>query len=201
MASSAVDLPAEEVARADVYRLLALLLAAAPDGDLLASLSGVEAEETEFGAAVRTLAALSRSASVEALAEEFGDLFVGVPTPRLMPYGSYYMNGQLFGRSLATLRMELAHMCIARNDDATEPEDHLATLCEIMAGLILGAFGQPPLPLFLQAEFFARHLQPWALRFFEDLAAAEDSRFYMGVAEIGRVFFSLEAEAFRMVER
>ena len=50
---------------------------------------------------------------------------------------------------------------IRRKQGIPEPEDHLGALCEMMAGMINGAFGQP-MPLQVQKEFFNAHMAPWA---------------------------------------
>jgi TorA maturation chaperone TorD len=47
-----------------------------------------------------------------------------------------------------------------------------------------------------EARFFARHLQPWAGRFFADLETARAARFYRAVGDYGRVFLEIEREAF-----
>jgi TorA maturation chaperone TorD len=79
----------------------------------------------------------------------------------------------------------------------SEPEDHIAALCEMMAGLITGAFADPG-DLATQREFFEKHLAPWAPRFFEDLQATRSAAFYMPVGRIGQLFMEVEKQAFDM---
>jgi len=67
----------------------------------------------------------------------------------------------------------------------------------MMAGLILGRFGEPE-PLSGQKDFYASHILPWAGHFFADLEGAKGSVFYAPVGAIGRVFMEIEREAFRM---
>jgi len=43
--------------------------------------------------------------------------------------------------------------------------------------------------------FFARHLRPWAGRFFADLEAAEAARFYRAVGALGRMAIEVELAA------
>jgi TorA maturation chaperone TorD len=64
-----------------------------------------------------------------------------------------------------------------------------------MAGLADGRFGTEP---GADREFFERHLQPWAGRFFADLAVSPSARFYKRVAEVGALFMEIEAQAFAM---
>ena len=59
----------------------------------------------------------------------------------LTPYASYYLTGLLYDKPLAELRRDMENLGIAPDDDNKEPEDHIASLCEIMHGLILGSFG------------------------------------------------------------
>ncbi|MBZ0149141.1 MAG: molecular chaperone TorD family protein, partial [Pseudorhodoplanes sp.] len=84
---------------------------------------------------------------------------------------------------------------IARADNVHEPEDHIAILCEVMAGLIDGRF---PAPHGADEELFTRHLAPWAARFFADLEHAEAADFYRRVGALGRVFMDIEVQAFAL---
>jgi TorA maturation chaperone TorD len=67
----------------------------------------------------------------------------------------------------------------------------------MMAGLILGRFGEPA-PLLVQKDFFSAHIGPWAGHFFADLEAAKGSVLYAPVGAIGRAFMEIEREAYRM---
>jgi TorA maturation chaperone TorD len=196
---SATEISAEDRGRADIYRLLALLLGNPPGQDILDLLKAVQPDDTELGKILASLGDIATSAGRENIAEEFSDLFVGAPMARFMPYASHYSDGHLFGRALAELRMDLGKLGIARRDDATEPEDHIATLFEIMSGLLLGSFHSAPVPLKDQARFLSRHITPWAPAFFYELEAAKGTQFYGVVARLGRTFVELETEAFRMI--
>ena len=81
---------------------------------------------------------------------------------------------------------------IARRPAVPEPEDHIARLCETMAGLIGGELRRPPTWRTQQA-FFDRHLAPWAPRFFADLERARAARLYAPVGRLGRLFMEIEA--------
>ena len=91
----------------------------------------------------------------------------------------------------------MARLGIQRAENVKEPEDNIASLCEMMAGLIRGRFGEPQ-TLADQKAFFTKHIAPWASHFFTDLEAAEGSVFYAPVGKIGRAFMEIEIEAFRM---
>jgi TorA maturation chaperone TorD len=79
----------------------------------------------------------------------------------------------------------------------SEPEDHIAALCETMAGLIAGSFGEPA-DIPTQQRFFERHLASWADRFFADLENADAARLYRPLGTIGRLFLDIERKAFEM---
>lgn len=191
-------IPAEDRGRAEMYRLLSILMDAPPPQEILDMLSAAEPTDTAFGRLIAQLGDVGGRLGRAGVAGEFADLFVGAPMPKLSPYASHYTENHLFGRALAELRIDLARLGIARRKEATEPEDHIAILCEIMSGLLLGAFERPPLPLPEQARFFRKHLEPWAATFFAELEASEGSNFYMVAGRLGRTFFEVEAEAFRM---
>ena len=124
-------------------------------------------------------------------------MFIGIGKSELLPYGSYYITGFLNEWPVAKLIDDMRALGIARADDATEPEDHIAALSETMAGLITGDFG-PPAGLAAQRKFFETHIGNWAPNFFNDLEAAKSAAFYMPVGSIGRMFMEIETEGFRM---
>lgn len=192
-------LPAEELLRAHIYALLARLLAQPPGGDLLSAVAVIESDEGAFGLALRNLADAARAADPADVADEHTTLFIGVGGSELTPYASFYLTGFLNEKPLAELRGDMARLGIARADELKEPEDHIAALCEMMAGLITGAFGAP-VPLAEQRRFFDRHVRSWAARFFADLETTPSARFYRAVGGVGQRFLEVEAQAFDLAE-
>ncbi|HHI70059.1 MAG TPA: molecular chaperone TorD, partial [Rhodobacteraceae bacterium] len=95
------------------------------------------------------------------------------------------------------LRGDMAALRISRAPNVFEPEDNIASLLEMMAGMITGRFGEP-VSLQRQTEFFNKHIAPWAPHFFTDLEGAESSVFYASVGAAGKAFIEIEREAFRM---
>jgi len=184
-----------EIARAQEYGLLAVLLARAPDSNLLARLARLDADNSSLGVAHRALAAAAANAHQDEVEREFFDLFIGVGRGELLPYGSYYLAGALNDRPLARLRADLARLGIARAQAGGEPEDHAAVLCEIMASLIDGRFDTP---VGADREMFEEHVAPWMGRFFADLEQAPAAQFYRCVGLVGRCFVGIEAEAFKL---
>ena len=154
-------------------------------------------DDSDLGQGIQALARLAATLSPEAVEKEYNALFIGLGRGELLPYGSYYLTGFLNEKPLARLREHLAKLGIERSGDVKEPEDHIATLCEIMSGLIVGNFGEP-LSIEDQHAFFNTHIATWAEHFFSDLEGADGSVFYAPVGKIGRAFMRIEIEAFRM---
>ena len=195
-AASAIEAIDEiELARAREYGLLAVLLARAPNAELLGRVAALRGDASALGVAHAALAQAAAAASVERIEREFFELFIGIGRGELLPYGSYYLTGFLNERPLARLRADLTRLCIERASGHTEPEDHAAVLCDIMGGLADGRFNAAP---GADREFFERHLLPWVGRFFADLEAAHAADFYRHVGMVGRLFVTVESEAFAL---
>jgi len=191
------DIDESDQLRAGLYRLLARIFASPPDQDLLNVIAGLSGDDTELGQAISALAAGARDTTPQDAADEFQLLFVGIGRGLLLPYGSYYLTGFLHEKPLARLRADMEPLGIARSPDVVEPEDHIAALMEMMAGLISGSFGQAP-SLDVQSEFFAKHIGIWAPHFFADLENLPQAQFYAPAGRIGRLFMAIEAAAFEM---
>lgn len=192
-----VGIAEEDALRADLYDFLGALLARPADETLLRKTAALTGDETELGRAIATLSHIAKSTTETALRREYNALFIGVGRGELLPYASFYMTGFLNEKPLAVLRNDMAARQIERSPNVFEPEDNIASLCEMMSGLIRGRFGQPE-SLGVQRDFFNRHLAPWAGHFFADLEGARNSVFYAPVGTIGRVFVGIEREAFRL---
>ena len=181
-----------DAARAREYALLAALLSCPPSNALLGEIARLQGDVTPLGRAHATLAQAASEAAAD-VEREFFDLFVGLGRGELLPYGSYYLTGFLNERPLSRLRDDLAALGIERVENHFEPEDHAATLCEIMAGLAAGRF---PASEQAQRAFFAKHVAPWMGRLFADMEKAASAKFYRSVGSLGRLFLEIEAEAF-----
>ena len=195
--ASAHDPEPDEVdlLRAHEYGLLAVLLGRAPTADVLTRIAELKGDVSPLGLAHIRLAEAAAAADPDAVSREFFDLFVGVGRGELLAYGSYYLTGFLHERPLASVRESLAVLGVERAERIFEPEDHIAILCEVMAGLAAGRFGAEP---GADGRFFERHLRTWAPRFFADLETAGAAKFYRAVGRVGGLFMDIEAEAFAM---
>ena len=137
------DIDEADLLRAQCYSLLAQLLVRQPDGNLLARVAALKGDDTPFGSALSRLAEAASRTDEAAAEREYFALFIGVARGELVPYASYYLTGFLNEKPLAKLRADMQALGIARKTEVKEPEDHIASICEMMAGLIVGSFGAP----------------------------------------------------------
>ena len=189
----------EDSLRADMYEFLASLLRGEPGDDLIGHVSGLQGDSSAIGSASSVLATLATKIANDEIRDEYMRLFIGVGRGELLPYASYYLTGFLNDKPLAKLRNEMQAMGIERAEGVKDPEDHIASLFDIMAGLIRGSFDAPG-DLAAQATFFKTHIDPWAPLLMQDIEAAKSAIFYAPVGTIGRAFLEIESEAFDMDE-
>ena len=193
----------EEIARAEVYGLLAQLYQAPPAPELLANLRVAATEAPVAGAFLeepfRQLVGAARACSDAAVADEFEALFGGVGKPEVWAYGSHYLSGFLNDKPLVRLRSDLAALGLGRDESRAETEDHIAYLCEVMRYLIAGD-DVAVANLTQQQRFFAAHLQPWVERLCEAIAAQPRAERYRAVALFTQAFMNVEAQGFDLVE-
>jgi TorA maturation chaperone TorD len=195
--SSRADIDEIDQLRAAEYGLLSVLLGKAPDADTLKHVAALKGDASELGIAHLELASAAGAADDGALSKEFFALFIGLGRGELLPYASYYLTGFLHERPLARVREDLERLGIERAGPSREPEDHIAILLEVMAGLARGDFEAN---FSEQARFFERHLKPWAARMFADIEMSQTANFYRAVGRVGRIFMELESEAFTLSE-
>jgi TorA maturation chaperone TorD len=182
-------------ARAQEYALLSVLLFRSPDIQMIGRLALLCGDASPLGTAHTALGAAASRATEESAGREYFDLFAGLGKGLLLPYASHYLTGSLYGRPLGRLRETLEQLGIERAAGNAEPEDHVAVLCEVMAGLISRDIAAPA---GADREFFEKHLAPWIRRFFVDLERAESADFYARVGSLGRTFVDIETEAFAL---
>jgi TorA maturation chaperone TorD len=188
----------EDQLRGHCYRLLARFLSSPPSNATLQGGAHLVGDNTELGRAITAFARVCAKTDAASAADEYQDLFIGLTRGELIPYGSYYLTGFLHEKPLAKLRQDMGRLGIARKEHVAEPEDHIASLCEMMAGFIDGTFDQP-LALEDQKHFFQTHIASWAQVFFRDLEAAKRSVLYATLGSVGGAFLAIEESAFAMV--
>jgi len=200
VAAALSEVTDEDRLRADLYNYLGLILAGPPDQMLLDQTAALAGNDTPLGQAIQGLARVAKVSRPKAAQSEFNALFIGLGRGELLPYASYYLTGFLNEKPLANLRATMANFGMTRADDIFEPEDNIASLAEMMAGMIVGRFGRVA-TLQEQHEFFNAHIGTWATHYFTDLQAAKASVLYASVGAVGAAFLDIEREAFRMTAR
>ncbi len=197
--STALD---EEIARAEMYGLLASLFYQPPGDELLAQLQAAVTEAPQQGGFLeepwRDLVAQARAMTATQIAQEYNALFGGVGKPEVYLYGSHYLSGFLNEKPLVQLRDDLAALGLARDANMPETEDHVAYLMEVMRYLIAGD-DVSVCNLTQQSGFFSRHLQPWVSRLCQTLADHPRAVFYARVAALSEAFVSVESQGFDLL--
>lgn len=187
----------EDRLRADLYNFVGLMLSGPPDQLLLDQCAALTGDESELGKAISGLSRVAKASNPRKVESEFNALFIGLGRGELLPYASYYLTGFLNEKPLASLRTDMAARTMTRAPNVYEPEDNIASLMEMMAGMIVGRFGAAA-SLEDQKVFFNKHIASWAGHFFSDLEAAKNSILYASLGSVGRELIEIEREAFRM---
>ena len=117
-----------DTARAQEWALLAMLLARAPDAELMGRLARLRGDSSPLGVAHAALGEAAARVGLERAGREYFDLFVGVGRGELLPYASYYLTGFLYERPLARLRADLNRLGIARAEGLAEKYRNRAQL-------------------------------------------------------------------------
>lgn len=185
----------EEAARANFYGLLARLFYAPPDAGLLKAIASENMEGDGLAAAWRELARAAASADAEAVREEYETAFVGTGKAPVTLYTSAYTIRYSNEAPLAELRGALAGLGLARRGEASEPEDHVAALCDAMRHLV----AEQKRDLAEQQRFFSRWLGPAAEPLCNAIDMDANTVFYKHVARFAKSFFQLEQSAFEML--
>ena len=193
----------EEIARAELYGLLARLWIAPPDAPLLQQFGVAVTEAPQPGgfleAPWQALVAAMRAATPEGAADEYDALFGGVGKPEVFLYGSYYLSGFLHEKPLAVLRGDLAALGLTRDEARGETEDHIAYVCEVMRWLIAGD-DVALCNLEQQRRFFRAHVQTWVEKLCDTVEAHPRAMLWREVAAFTRAFVQVEAQGFDLLE-
>ena len=187
----------EDILRADMYGFLAELFRKEPSDELISTVAALEGDQSPIGGACLTLAHLAKTLDNDLIRHEYVTVFVGVGRGEILPFASYYLTGFLNDKPLANLRADMAAIGIARADGVKEPEDHISSLFDMMAGLIRGSFGRV-YSVAEQASFYRKHVEPWAGMLMGDVETAKSAVFFAPAGTIGRAFLDIESQAFSM---
>ena len=196
----------EDLARADLYGLLAALFQAPPDMALLDKIcnsvksdaSFPQNSDTPLEKAWLTVVDAAKDHSANSWRDEFETHFSGVGRPHIFLNGSFYIAGHLNEKPLVEIRRALHELGLESAATTSETEDHIASLCEVMRYLIVGEDVEIS-NLTNQRIFFNDHIRNW----YDDLCDAIENNpqmfSYHSVANLTREFLSIEGQGFDML--
>ena len=187
----------EDQLRADMYSFLANLLRAEPDENLVNQLTMLDSDDSPIGKSIKTLSKLASSLDLPSIRDEYVRIFVGVGRGEILPFASYYLTGFLKDKPLAKLRQDMEKIGIKLEENVKEPEDHIASIFDMMAGLIIGKFNKK-FSIAEQRDFFNKHLAPWVGLLMRDIESSKIAVFYSPVGTIGKEFMEIERASFSM---
>jgi TorA maturation chaperone TorD len=195
----------EELARADLYGLIARLFHQAPDQELLNQISASipDGQESQADAAPlslfwNSLVELTKNNPAKAWQEEFDLNFISVGRPNIILNGSFYMAGHLNEKPLVDIRRALETFGLEPAEEMTETEDHISALCEVMRYLIAGDDVEIS-NLTNQRVFFNAHIRPWYDELCDAIEAVPEMRLYHSVASLTREFLAIESQSIDMI--
>ena len=193
----------DELARAELYGLLARLWLAPPDDAMLAQFRVAVTQAPQPGGFLEApwgeLVAAMRATTADAAAAEHEALFHGVGKPEVFAYGSFYLSGFLNERPLAELRADLARLGLTRDPRGLETEDHVAYVLEVMRYLIAGD-DAGVCNLEQQRRFFRAHVQPWVAQLCDAVQAHPRAATWREVAAFTRAFVEVETQGFDLLD-
>ena len=193
----------EEIARAELYGLLAQLWLGPPDETLLQQFRVAVTEAPQSGSWLEApwhdLVAALRKTTAQGAADEYAALFQGVGKPEVFAYASYHLTGFMNEKPLAQLRSDLAVLGLSRDAQSLETEDHVSYLFEVMRYLIAGE-DMAVCNLEQQRRFFRAHLQTWVEALCEATSAHPRADIWRAVAAFTREFMLVETQGFDLLE-
>ena len=195
----------EELARADLYGLIARLFHQAPDQELLNQISASipdgqesQADDAPLSLFWNSLVELAKNNPVKAWQDEFDLNFISVGRPNIILNGSFYMAGHLNEKPLVDIRRALETFGLEPAEEITETEDHISALCEVMRYLIAGDDVEIS-NLTNQRVFFNAHIRPWYDELCDAIEAIPEMHLYYSVAVLSREFLAIESQSFDMI--
>lgn len=193
----------EDLARADLYGLIARLFHLPPDQELLDQIAASgDQQEVADGAplakAWMDLVEVAKNNPAKAWQEEFDLNFISVGKPNVVLNGSFYMAGHLNERPLVNIRKALDEFGLEAAEEVTETEDHISALCEVMRYLIAGDDVEVS-NLTNQRVFFNEHIRPWYDDLCDAIEGIPEMHLYRPIAVLTREFLAIEGQSFDMI--
>ncbi len=199
-----VGLP-EDLARADLYGLIARLFHLPPDQELLDQIAAsipdgqeVNPEDAPLAKVWHSVVEVAKSNPVKAWREEFDLNFISVGRPNVILNGSFYMAGHLNEKPLVEIRRALEAFGLESAQEISETEDHISALCEVMRYLIAGD-DVVISNLTNQRVFFNDHIRPWYDELCDAIEGIPEMHLYHPVAALTREFLAIEGQSFDMI--
>ena len=197
-----VGLP-EDLARADLYGLIARFFQAPPDQELLDQIAATAdqhdaTDEAPLAKVWMNVLEVAKNNSAKAWQEEFNLNFISIGKPNVVLNGSYYMAGHLNEKPLVNIRRALETFGLEAAEEITETEDHISSLCEVMRYLIAGDDVEIS-NLTNQRVFFNDHIRPWYDELCDAIEGIPEMHLYHPIAELTREFLAIEGQSFDML--
>jgi TorA maturation chaperone TorD len=195
----------EDLARADLYGLIARLFHQPPDQELLNQIAAsipdgeeVQAEDAPLAKVWHSVVEVAKNNPAKAWHDEFDLNFISVGRPNIILNGSFYMAGHLNEKPLVEIRRSLEIFGLESAEEVTETEDHISALCEVMRYLIAGDDVEIS-NLTNQRAFFNSHIRPWYDELCDAIEDIPEMHLYHPVAALTREFLAIEGQGFDMI--
>ena len=195
----------EDLARADLYGLIARLFHQAPDQELLNQIAAsipdgeeIQVEDAPLAKVWHSVVEVAKNNPAKAWHEEFDLNFISVGRPNIILNGSFYMAGHLNEKPLVEIRRSLQTFGLESAEEVTETEDHISALCEVMRYLIAGDDVEIS-NLTNQRVFFNSHIRPWYDELCDAIEDIPEMHLYHPVAALTREFLAIEGQSFDMI--
>ena len=197
-----VGLP-EDLARADLYGLIARFFHLPPNQELLDQITATAdqhdaTDEAPLAKAWMDVVEVAKNNSAKAWRDEFDLNFISVGKPNVVLNASFYLAGHLNEKPLVYLRKALEEFGLEAAEGVTETEDHISALCEVMRYLIAGDDVEIS-NLTTQRVFFNAHIRPWYDELCNAIEGIPEMHLYRPVAALTREFLAIEGQSFDMI--
>lgn len=193
----------EDLARADLYGLIARFFQSPPDQVLLDQIAATADQqdantEAPLAKVWMDVVEAAKNNPAKAWQDEFDLNFISVGKPNIVLNGSFYMAGHLNEKPLVNIRRALEEFGLEAADEVTETEDHISALCEVMRYLIAGDNIEVS-NLTNQRVFFNEHIRPWYESLCDAIEGVPEMHLYHPIAALTREFLAIEGQGFDMI--
>jgi len=197
-----IGLP-EDLARADLYGLIARFFQMPPDQELLNQIAATAdqqdvADEAPLAKVWMDVVEVAKNNPAKAWHDEFDLNFISVGKPNVVLNGSFYMAGHLNEKPLVNIRKALEGFGLEAAEEIAETEDHISALCEVMRYLIASDDVEIS-NLTNQRVFFNEHIRPWYDELCNAIEDIPEMHLYRPVGALTREFLAIEGQGFDMI--